>query len=99
MLKKTILLIALALTFSLGTQAVIIDTHVNAAPVGENNNVTTRRTDINRNMRGTTNINRTTDYGDYRRVATPADNGNDFNWGWLGVLGLLGLAGRRRREA
>jgi len=32
------------------------------------------------------------------RTASSRDRDNDFNWGWLGLLGLGGLAGLMRRD-
>ncbi len=45
-------------------------------------------------------LNNTTQTGRYRATATTnaTDNDNDTNWGWLGLVGLLGLAGMRSRS-
>jgi MYXO-CTERM domain-containing protein len=32
------------------------------------------------------------------RRTVPTDNDNDRDWGWLGLLGLAGLLGLRRRD-
>ena len=39
-----------------------------------------------------------TEAADPRRDTTAADRQDDFDWGWLGLIGLAGLFGLRRRE-
>ncbi|KQO04619.1 WGxxGxxG family protein [Paenibacillus sp. Leaf72] len=46
----------------------------------------------NNNTEGNTNLNA----NNYRTNATTDDN--DFDWGWLGLLGLAGLFGLRSRD-
>ncbi|CAM4280635.1 hypothetical protein FHS16_002217 [Paenibacillus endophyticus] len=58
------------------------------------------RSDIERGVDRTTRAldmdNRTNmNANNYRTNAV--DNDNDFNWSWLGLLGLIGLAGLRNR--
>jgi MYXO-CTERM domain-containing protein len=33
-----------------------------------------------------------------RQMASPTDTNNDRDWGWVGLLGLAGLLGLRRRN-
>lgn len=76
---------------------------------GTNNNGMNPNMNTNRNtMRSNSLNNRTTtrDYnttgtGNYRTntVRARAVTGTGSNWGWLGLLGLFGLAGMRRRES
>ena len=58
------------------------------------------RSDINRGIDRTTRAldvdnNTRLNANNYRTNAV--DNDNDFNWSWLGLLGLIGLAGLRNR--
>lgn len=39
-----------------------------------------------------------TEAPDARRDTTAADRQDDFDWGWLGLIGLAGLFGLRRRD-
>ncbi|KWX70847.1 hypothetical protein AML91_25695 [Paenibacillus jilunlii] len=66
---------------------------------------TTGTTGTMRNRGGDNNnvspLSNTTQTGRYRANATTtnaADNDNDFDWGWLGLVGLLGLAGMRNKS-
>lgn len=43
------------------------------------------------------NANTSTNTNNYRATATD-DNRRGFDWGWLGLLGLFGLAGARNRS-
>lgn len=62
------------------------------------NNVTNDR--MNNNRTNNVTNDRMNNYGldgnNYR--ATAVDNNRDFNWSWLGLLGLAGLFGLRNRE-
>ncbi|MDM5198133.1 WGxxGxxG family protein [Fictibacillus enclensis] len=64
---------------------------------------TDRGTDLNdmNNNNGNLNYN-DTNYNDRgpatRNVSTANNNDNDTNWEWLGLLGLVGLFGLKRRD-
>ncbi|MDN4526026.1 WGxxGxxG family protein [Fictibacillus fluitans] len=57
--------------------------------------------DMNNNDNGNLNYN-DTNYNDRgpatRNVSTANDNDRDTNWQWLGLLGLVGLFGLKRRD-
>jgi|GEM_PF-2413713 hypothetical protein len=61
--------------------------------VNEGINTTNRALGTDMNYVGNGNNVRTNNYR-----ATAANNDRGFDWGWLGLLGLFGLAGMRSRS-
>ncbi|WP_138751648.1 WGxxGxxG family protein [Paenibacillus sinopodophylli] len=85
--------------FGDNSKSATTDTYTNRG-VNNSMNGTDLRTDIERGVNNTTraldvDTRRNLNANNYRTNAV--DNDNDFNWSWLGLLGLIGLAGLRNR--